>query len=105
MGEGAGVWDHVHVEDVAGCYEVILNRILVGEEVPSGKEGVFFVQAGEHSWREISQRVAEAGVAVGALEMEELVALSLDEAAEMLAGGWRLLGEIGWASKYVFVLE
>jgi nucleoside-diphosphate-sugar epimerase len=105
VGDGSGIWDHVHINDVAGCYEFVLNQILVGQDVPSGKEGIFFVESGEHSWRELSQRIAEAGVAIGALKATELLLISLDEAAETLGRGWRLIAEIGWASKYVYVVK
>jgi nucleoside-diphosphate-sugar epimerase len=100
VGDGSGIWDHVHVQDMARCYEVIINGILTGQEVPSGKDGVFFVETGEHTWRELSQRVAEAGVALGALQTTELQSLSLDEAKNIVGGGWRLISEIGWASRY-----
>jgi hypothetical protein len=105
VGDGSGIWDHVHIDDVAGYYEHILNQILLGRDVPSGKEGIFFVENGEHSWRELSQRIAEAGVALGALKTTELLLISLDEATETLGRGWRLIAEIGWASKYVYVLR
>jgi nucleoside-diphosphate-sugar epimerase len=105
VGDGSGIWDHVHIHDVAGCYEFILNQILLGRDVPSGKEGIFFVETGEHSWQELSRRIAEAGAASGALKTTELLSLSLDEAAETLGRGWHLIAEIGWASKYVYVVK
>ncbi|KAE8444805.1 hypothetical protein EG329_014265 [Mollisiaceae sp. DMI_Dod_QoI] len=97
-GSGSGIWDHVHIKDVAGCYEFILNAILEGREVPSGKEGIFFVETGEHSWRELAERIADAGVEIGALQTREVRELGLDEATEVLGRGWRLIAEIGWAS-------
>ena len=42
---------------------------------------------------------------IGALESSELVELSLDEAAQRVGKGWRLIAEIGWASKYVYLLK
>lgn len=99
VGDGSAIWDHVHIEDMAACYELILNGILTGQTIPSGKEGIFFVENGEHSWREIAQRVAQAGVAVGALKTTELQSLSLAESKEILGRGWGLIAEIGWASK------
>lgn len=99
VGDGSAVWDHVHVVDMARCYETVLNAILTGQRVPSGKDGVFFIQSGEHSWRELSQRVADAGFALGALQSPELRSLSLDEAKVVLGHGWGLVSELGWASK------
>ncbi|KIW13569.1 hypothetical protein PV08_08757 [Exophiala spinifera] len=98
VGDGSAIWDHVHVEDMASCYELILHRILTQQDVPSGKDGIYFVENGEHTWQEIGQRVADAGVAIGALETNELRSLDLAEAKDILGRGWGLIAEIGWAS-------
>ncbi len=99
VGEGSGIWDHVHIQDVGRFYEFILSRILTGQDVPSGKRGILFLENGEHTWREISQRVAEAGVALQALKTSELQSLDLHEAKDLLGHGWGLIAELGWASK------
>lgn len=39
------------------------------------------------------------------LETADLLSISLDGAAETLGRGWRLIAEIGWASKYVYVVK
>ena len=101
VGDGSGIWDHVHVKDVASLYELIVDRILKRQPVPYGKDGIFFVENGQHTWRQIAQRVADAGVALGAISSSELKSLSLGEAKDFYGQGWALLTEIGWASKYV----
>ncbi|RFU26460.1 hypothetical protein B7463_g9895, partial [Scytalidium lignicola] len=98
VGDGSAIWDHAHITDVARVYKLIVAKILEGADIPNGKNGTYFIQQGEHSWRELSQRVAEAGVALGALKTTELRSLTIQEGAEKLAGGRSLLGEIGWAS-------
>ncbi|OGE47194.1 hypothetical protein PENARI_c056G09552 [Penicillium arizonense] len=98
VGEGTGVWNHVHIQDASRCYEMLLNRILLGQWVPSGKEGIFFVEAGEHTLRELFQRIADAGVKLGALQTRDFESLSLSEAARHLGNGWNLVTEIAWAS-------
>ncbi|KAJ5613271.1 hypothetical protein N7510_006465 [Penicillium lagena] len=95
VGDGSGIWDHIHIQDVARCYEFILNKALVGENVPTGKEGIFFVESGEHTWRQLSQIIADAGVALNALKSADLRHLSLEESAKFLGGGWGLIAEIG----------
>ncbi|KAI1170715.1 NAD dependent epimerase/dehydratase family protein [Nemania sp. FL0916] len=98
IGDGSGIWDHVHIQDVARCYEVILNKILIGEKVPTGKEGIFFVESGEHTWRQLSQMIADAGVALDVLKSAELWHLSLEEFTEISGIGRTLVAEVGGAS-------
>lgn len=101
VGDGKATWSHVHIADVGRLYKLILAKILDGADIPNGKKGIYFVEAGYHSFLELSQRIAEAGVALRALKTTTLQTLSLVEATEKLDNGWALLGEIGWASKYV----
>ncbi|KAH6708794.1 hypothetical protein BKA61DRAFT_614899 [Leptodontidium sp. MPI-SDFR-AT-0119] len=98
VGDGKATWDHVHITDVSRLYELILAKILDGVDIPNGKKGIYFVEAGHHSWLELSQRIAEAGVTLHALKTTALQTLSLEEATKKLGNGWALLGEIGWAS-------
>ncbi|KAH8799785.1 hypothetical protein F5884DRAFT_117194 [Xylogone sp. PMI_703] len=98
VGDGSAIWDHAHIIDVARVYKLVVAKIFEGADIPNGKNGIYFIQQAEHSWRELSQMVADAGVAAGALKTNELRSLSLKEAADSLAGGRTLLGEIGWAS-------
>jgi nucleoside-diphosphate-sugar epimerase len=101
VGDGKATWDHVHITDVGRLYKLVVAKILAGADIPNGKKGIYFVEAGHHSWLELSQRIAEAGVALGALKTTAIQSLSLEEATKKLANNWALIGELGWASKYV----
>ena len=59
IGDGKGVWDHVHVEDLALLYEISVVKILAGE-LGSGEKGVYFSENGQHTWREVAEGVADA---------------------------------------------
>ncbi|KFZ14309.1 hypothetical protein V501_03296 [Pseudogymnoascus sp. VKM F-4519 (FW-2642)] len=100
VGDGAGSWDNLHVLDMARAYKLVLSKILsgAGADIPHGKDGVYFLQDGHHTWLELAQMVAKAGVEAGALRTTELKQLSLEEATRILTGGKNLLAEIGWAS-------
>lgn len=101
VGDGSGSWDNLHVLDMARAYKLVLSKILsgAGADIPHGKDGVYFLQDGNHTWLELAQMVAKAGVEAGALKTTELKKLSLEEATRILTGGRNLLAEIGWASK------
>lgn len=42
-------------------YGTILRNILDQRSIPSGKEGYYFLDAGEASWKEISEHIAVTG--------------------------------------------
>ncbi|KAK5989348.1 Oxidase ucsJ-like protein [Cladobotryum mycophilum] len=98
IGDGAGVWDHAHVDDTAALYEIILNRLLAGEALPSGRKGIYFVGTGRASWKQVSDGIAKAGHELGVLR--EATARSAD--LEELAGGRNAMTfELGFASRSV----
>lgn len=87
VGDGTGIKAHVHIEDLAGYYCVLVARLLEGGTVPSGEEGVFFVENGEHSWREVGEGIAKVGYQLGVLPTEEVKSLGLKEAMQKLDWG------------------
>jgi nucleoside-diphosphate-sugar epimerase len=101
VGDGSGSWDNLHIVDMARAYKLVLAKILSGEgsDIPHGRDGVYFLQDGDHTWLELAQSVARAGVEIGALKTAELYHLNLEDATNILTGGKSLLAEIGWASK------
>ncbi|KAF3061281.1 hypothetical protein GL218_03982 [Daldinia childiae] len=89
LGDGKGVWDHVHVEDLADLYLIVLERIIAkgGEGVPSGKKGIIFSGNGRHQWLDVAQGVADAAFAEGQIPSNKLENLTLTEATKYMMGG------------------
>ncbi|KAI4865655.1 NAD dependent epimerase/dehydratase family protein [Hypoxylon rubiginosum] len=89
VGDGRGVWDNVHVEDLAELYVIIARRVLEdgGEGVPTGKKGIVFSGNGRHSSLEVAQGVADACHAEGKLATPEVESLSLAEGAKVFVIG------------------
>ncbi|KAI1765483.1 NAD dependent epimerase/dehydratase family protein [Hypoxylon sp. FL1150] len=87
IGDGDGVWDVVHVQDLAELYLVVVRRILEGggEGVPTGKEGIIFSGNGRHTWNEVAQGAADACFAEGKIASPELQSLTLAEGSKVLA--------------------
>ena len=49
VGDGKGVWDHVHIADLARLYEIVLLTMIDGGKgLPFGKQGIIFSAAGRH---------------------------------------------------------
>ncbi|KAI8960071.1 NAD(P)-binding protein [Daldinia sp. FL1419] len=89
LGDGKGVWDHVHVEDLAELYLLVLERIVAkgGEGIPYGKKGIIFSSNGRHQWLDVAQGVADAVFAEGLIPSNKLESLTLEEAAKYLLDG------------------
>ncbi|KAL2836072.1 hypothetical protein BJX68DRAFT_274708 [Aspergillus pseudodeflectus] len=86
VGDGSGVWDHVHIADLAELYRLVVLNILEqeGKALPTGKKGIIFSANGRHSWLEYSQLVADACYERGLLSERKVTGLTLKEAAETL---------------------
>ncbi|KAH6846957.1 NAD dependent epimerase/dehydratase family protein-like protein [Chaetomium sp. MPI-CAGE-AT-0009] len=96
-GDGAGVWNHVHVEDLADLYKLVLLEILErqGRALPTGKKGIMFSGSGRHSWLELTHDIAGAGYEEGLLPDRTVARLTLEEAARGL--GPAMAGGYFWA--------
>lgn len=87
VGAGSGVYDHVHINDVAVLYRLVVQEILErgGEALPIGKKGILFSANGRHSWQEYSQLVADAGYERGLLSETKVTVLdTLEEVVATL---------------------
>ncbi|KAM0321352.1 hypothetical protein ACHAPQ_009462 [Fusarium lateritium] len=85
-GNGLGVWDHTHIEDIAALYTLILAKALAKENIPSGKDGFYFANAGTQSWLDIAKGIARVGHQLGKLTAEPK-SVTLAEASRAWFGG------------------
>lgn len=56
-------------------------------DLPSGKNGFYFVENGDQSWKLISARIAKTGKLLGAFESEDVGEVTLQEAADEFYDG------------------
>ncbi|KAI1800508.1 NAD(P)-binding protein [Daldinia bambusicola] len=89
LGDGKGVWDHVHVEDLADLYLLVVERIIAqgGEGVPTGKKGIIFSGNGRHQWLDVAQGVADAVFAEGLIPSNKLESITLAEGTKYFMDG------------------
>lgn len=99
ISDGEAVWDFVHIDDVVDLYLIILQRVLNGEEVPTGKSGIIFTGSGRFHWKDLSEGVADALFAARKISTAELKHVMVIEAAEKWAGGWAMNAELAFGSK------
>ncbi|KAJ8494778.1 hypothetical protein ONZ51_g2122 [Trametes cubensis] len=115
VGEGKSIWNHVHVNDVADFYLVLLDRVLENpDKVPHGREGFYILEVGEHSWYDLGKGVAEAFSDLGLSKSDEPTTFTAEEinkyignamiAHLALGSNARGRGEqaraLGWQPKY-----
>jgi len=98
IGKGDAVWNHIHIADLVDLYLLFVEKVLSGADLPSNEKGIYFSETGEQSWREVSEGIAKAGLAVGALGTAELKSVSVEEASKLLGVSLQV-AELGFASK------
>ncbi|KAH7145523.1 hypothetical protein B0J13DRAFT_501276 [Dactylonectria estremocensis] len=105
IGDGAGIWDDVHITDVADLFEILLDKVLRAESIPSGSKGIYFAASLRHSWKELAEGIAAAGVKLGYLASSNPKQMSLEEAAQKYTGGNLLTAEVGLASNSLTIAK
>lgn len=99
IGEGTGAWDAVHIQDLATLHELLLAKVLQGEDIPSGKEGIFFSETGDYTWMQLAEGLANELHRQGILKTADVGHLSLQEAAKEWGSGSPQYAELRFASK------
>ncbi|KAI0822502.1 NAD-P-binding protein [Trametes gibbosa] len=114
VGQGKAIWNSVHIDDTADLYLVVFNAALAGREnVPHGRDGMYYAENGEHTWYDLCKTIAKelSSYGVGTdkpttFSDEELLNAVGNLAAANLALGSnsRARGEqarkLGWKPKY-----
>ncbi|OBT57694.1 hypothetical protein VE04_02401 [Pseudogymnoascus sp. 24MN13] len=98
MGDGAGVWDAVHIADLAPLYELLLFKALSGEKIPSGKKGIYFSETEDYSWKQLSQGLADELFKKDLIKTNVVKSISLQEGADLWTGGDKQYAELGFGS-------
>jgi nucleoside-diphosphate-sugar epimerase len=98
IGDGKGVWNYVHIDDLADLYVILLQKILDGEKVPAGEQ-ILFSETGTFSWIDLSQGIADALHRLGAIKTADVKQVTLEDAAGHLFGGNLLVTEVSFSSK------
>ncbi|KAK5047750.1 hypothetical protein LTR84_006415 [Exophiala bonariae] len=102
LGRGEGIWNVTHIDDVAKMYGIILKNISEHKSSPSGKEGYYFLDAGEATWKEISEQIARTGKKHGHFKSEVVKQVNAEELATYFIKSFPFLNasmvEVIWGS-------
>lgn len=99
LGNGKAQWGRVHIEDISSFLMCLCKNIHEGKKIPSGEQGVYFVETGRFTHREFSQRLADAGYKMGLIPSPTVIEASLDEVAKGFTNGNRLIAELSYGAK------
>jgi nucleoside-diphosphate-sugar epimerase len=99
IGDGSAFIGHVHVEDLALLYELLLSKVVSGQNLHSGRRGIYFADTGAHNWRSLAAEVGKAGFTLGALKSAVPRSVSLEEAAERWFNSKPRVVEMNYASR------
>lgn len=88
VGEGKARWPEVHVHDLSHVLLRVAEEAAKGGGSASwGREGYYFVEAGEFLWSDVSRALAKEGKKQGFLDSDEVDALDTAEVAKIQAYG------------------
>lgn len=99
LGDGKTQWGRVHVEDIGTFLMCLCRNVLQGKKIPSGDQGIYFVETGRFTHREFSQRLADVGYKMGFVSSPTVTEASLDEVAKRFTNGNRLIAELSYGAK------
>ena len=99
IGDGQTTWAQVHIEDLTDLFILLVRRIVDGEHLPSGRQGIYFCETGEHTHLEMAQRLADAAVQLGLFSWADVRKVSLQEGADAFAGGNAFRAELSFGAK------
>lgn len=97
--DGSGLKGHVHISDAGDLFELLIVRILEGQPLTYGYEGILFVEDGYHCWNDIAFGIAKAGHGLGLLPDETIKSIGLIEAVEKFDWNNPMWTELAFASR------
>lgn len=70
---------HVHINDLADLYVMLLEHLLVGNKIKTGREGYYFAENGVHDWKDISAQIGKLLKQKGLVKTEEVAQLQPEQ--------------------------
>jgi nucleoside-diphosphate-sugar epimerase len=106
IGPGEATWNNVHIDDLSDAYIIIFDQLLAayGPDAKSnaqtspylttGREGYYFAENGEHTWRQLSEKIGEVLYRKDIIKSPEVTSFPDDEVESSLWGefSWRVVG-------------
>ncbi|KAJ1307908.1 hypothetical protein OPQ81_001985 [Rhizoctonia solani] len=87
LGDGTGIRDFLHVEDLAALYRIIVLEISEngGASLPRAKKGIIFCTGGRFSWTDIAEGIAEVCLEEGGVKDRRVESVSLEQGVKIFS--------------------
>ncbi|KAF3769157.1 NAD(P)-binding protein [Cryphonectria parasitica EP155] len=87
LGDGTGVRDFLHVEDLAALYRIVVLDILEkkGMSLPRAEKAIIFSAGGRFSWMDIAQCVADVCLKEGRIKDRQVRSIGLEEGVKIFS--------------------
>ncbi|UJR08018.1 hypothetical protein I4U23_012296 [Adineta vaga] len=106
IGPGEATWNNVHIADLADAFILLFDQLVAayGPDAKSnvqpssylttGREGYYFAENGRHTWRQLSEKIAEVLLKKGVTKSAEVTSFPDDEVEDNLWGkeSWYAVG-------------
>lgn len=106
IGPGEATWNNVHIADLVDAYMIIFNQLLAAygpdadrnaqpnPYVTTGREGYYFAENGQHSWRQLAEKIGEVLFKKGIAQSAKVTSFPDDEVESSLWGkfSWYVVG-------------
>jgi len=99
VGRGLSVWSNVNIRDLTLLYNLIVEKLLAGEQIPMNKEGYYFATTGQHTWNELAKNIASHLKRLGVVETEEVQDNQDEASVERAFGDKKAVGYLGSNSR------
>jgi len=104
LGSGEGVWNRLHVADLVDVYCLLVQRVLDApkhsEEAPSGKDGYYFAEHEQQSWRDVATHIGHVGKEKSVFGTSHVKSIGLEQPAAEFFDGDTVYAERLLGSKY-----
>jgi nucleoside-diphosphate-sugar epimerase len=78
--QGQNEWRNIHVADLADAYVILVEEALKGGGTADWNgDGYYFVENGQHGWKDVAKAVATCGFKKGYLKTPDVEPLSVEE--------------------------
>lgn len=99
IGQGNGVWNIVHIEDLSELFVHAVRFMVEAESSPN--QSIYWCENGTHTWAKTTAAIARTLKGEGVIATEDVREVSVAEGGKLLGNGDERLAVAVYASRNV----
>ncbi|KAI0058646.1 NAD-P-binding protein [Artomyces pyxidatus] len=88
VGEGKNVWPHVHINEQADMFRIVLEAALTDVNTPHGREGFYFGENGEYRLYDVAKTYTQVLYDLGKSKTPEPTTFTEEETLKYFGGSY-----------------